>query len=216
MLFQSLGTVVVSLALFVSSTASALPGDNRLVQPDSVRLNEKGQVEVEYSVACESADVANLVTNYDDTGDRVVGVGVVVSTDERNCKPGKLRRIRETLDPKSLGLNPGKDGSTFKPMPVANAYDAKLEQYLRTRLAEVAKLVAKDAGAEMRLRPETLRCLGYPSWEGNAKAVGTCLLEASDKDSKDPKVKYAIIVSDDTEHPNEHRLLRVLLISYLL
>jgi hypothetical protein len=168
-LFAALGV------LLHPSSALAIPHGNILVTPDRVS-KAQGRIRVEYTIPCTMNDASRVVMSNDDTGDQVVAVGVVVSLEDRNCHPGPARRFTETVDPKAHGYSIGDE---FEPMPSGGDKDRDLERYVRTRLAAAQDLISADARAPMRVKAETLRCMGYSSWEGNGKAVGACLVEAS-------------------------------------
>ncbi len=216
--FRLSSLTIVALAFSVS--AHALPGGNRLVSPDSVKLLDAAKLEIRYTLPCQTDDSSSVVMASDDTGDREVAVGVVASLDERNCKSGPLKSFKRTVNPKDSGYDCAGGECSFRPMPVEGQDDRKLEAYVRTRLNRavggqptVQSLINQEAGSTVPLQPESLRCMGYPSWEGSGKAVGSCHLDAVGAGAKR---RYAVLVSDDTEHPGEHRGLKVVLVSYSL
>lgn len=224
--------VLTALVAALSSalTAQAAPGGNRLIRPDKVEMKPGGKVVVSYSLPCKESESATVVMTSDDSGDREVAVGVVAALDDRSCTPGiAMKSFRLTVDAKKQWGYDCRDGEcSFHPMNVESEEDRKLEAYVRSRLSKgpagepsVQSLIDAEAKAHMELRPETLRCMGYRSWERNGKVVGSCHIEAVGKEGYSHDVvglraNFAILVGDDTEHPGGHRWLRVEQISYSL
>ncbi len=216
---------LVALAgTFINLVAVAVPSDLKLVSPTSVVVVSKTALRVTYKLPCKNNDVTQAVLLNDDSGDNVVAVGVVYSAEERNCGQSTLKTFSERVNVTARGYST--EETTFEPVKISESYNEKLAQYVGSRLSgagtldrpSVEFLVNKDQNRDgdnkITLEKSSLSCLGNPSWEGNAKAVGVCLVEGNGTGAV--KYKYAVIVSDDTEHPGEIRQLKVSLVSYEL
>lgn len=107
------------IALFISPTLAA-PADNKLIQPDSVKLKRNGKVEVSYTLPCVADDAHGFVLTYDDSGDQEISVGVVYSQERRNCHPSTPKKFIREIDPSKYGLGDlGENEVSFAPMSVA-------------------------------------------------------------------------------------------------
>ncbi|MGE3973504.1 MAG: hypothetical protein AB7F59_03150 [Bdellovibrionales bacterium] len=103
------------------SNAYAVPHQNKLIQPDSVKVVDKTKLKVTYTLPCIIGDAVGIVMTNDDSGDQVVAVGVVYSAQERNCRKGPNKTYSQTVDPSDYGYTfPSEEFSelAFEPMPV--------------------------------------------------------------------------------------------------
>ena len=109
-----LNLTLAALFLLASSHAFAEPKKNKLIRPDKVELKTNGLLDVTFTLPCEYADSVSIVLSNDDTGDRVVAVGVVYSAHYRNCRAAAPQQFTQEVGVEAYGT----DGVTFVPMDI--------------------------------------------------------------------------------------------------
>lgn len=101
------------LALVAAPSFSfAVPSKNKLISPETVTLTRNGKLKIAFSLPCEYDDSVGFVTTYDDSGDRVVAVGVVYS--KGVCRPARLKKFIREIDTEFAN----ESDTAFEPMDV--------------------------------------------------------------------------------------------------